>query len=236
MAAHDSAWDLLRPGRHRNFGHPELLDFIQALAGRVVEEKLGRLRVGDLGQPRGGPAPSGHASHQSGLDVDLAYALTPRGRGPLLQTMVERSRHEPADAFGESQLRLLKLAAEDPRVARIFVNPVLKRALCEGPGDDRAWRARIRPWWGHNEHFHVRLTCPLDSPECQNQPPPGDGEGCQSIGWWFEDDSAEDRKRAAADYGKRVGARPALPLSCDALLPAEPTLGEPTRRRSADGP
>lgn len=222
----DPAWDFLRPGRHRNFGHPELLDFIGTLARRVIENKLGRLRVGDLGQPRGGPAPNGHASHQSGLDVDLAYALGPRRDGPALQPMVDRAHMVPTGAFGEPQVTLLRFAAEDPRVARIFVNPVLKRALCDAPGEDRAWRARIRPWWGHDEHFHVRLSCPPDSPECLNQPVVGPDEGCGAeLAWWFADHSAEDRKKAAEAYGKRVGARPALPEACDALLPPRPAQG-----------
>lgn len=214
--------DVLRPGRHRHYGHPILLDFIRTLGAAVQRENLGRLRVGDLGQPRGGPAPSGHASHQIGLDVDLAFALGRRtAKDPLQVPMVDRAAGKPAAAFGAAQRRLLQLAAEDPRVARIFVNPVLKRALCEepDPGQDRAWRARVRPWWGHDEHLHVRLACPPDSPLCRNQPDVGSDEGCADLDWWFGARDSTDRQKAAADYGKRVSGRPTLPAECDALLP-----------------
>src|SRR5205807_1315716 len=74
--------------------------------------------------------------------------------------------------------RLLEAFARSPEVERIFVNPAIKRALCREAGADRAWLERIRPWWGHNYHFHVRLACPRGEPECRNQAPPPPGDGC----------------------------------------------------------
>lgn len=217
--------ELLRPKHRRGFGHPELVDYVRSLAHAAVAQGLGRLRVGDLAQPRGGPAPRGHASHQTGLDVDLDYVLGGRRAGTGQALMVDRERGEPAKAFGEAQIELLRLAASDNRVARIFVNPVLKRALCArpvAPGEDAAWRARIRPWWGHDAHFHVRLRCPADSPDCKDQPALGPDDGCGAeLDWWFAPHATADRAQAAAEYGKRVGASPALPPGCDALLPAK---------------
>src|ERR1019366_5630748 len=53
-----------------------------------------------------------------------------------------------------------------------------------GPG--RAWMAKIRPWWGHNYYFHVRLSCPSGSPQCRGQAPPPPGDGCgKELDWWF---------------------------------------------------
>ena len=66
---------------------------------------------------------------------------------------------------------LIKTAAEDPLVQRIFVNPAIKRALCRDPGHDRAWMSKVRAYWGHDYHFHVRLRCPADSPDCKPQDP-----------------------------------------------------------------
>jgi penicillin-insensitive murein endopeptidase len=67
-------------------------------------------------------------------------------------------------------------AAEDPQVNRVFVNTAIKKALCRDAGHDRAWLGKVQPWLGHDWHFHVRLNCPADSPECESQPPrPGDG-------------------------------------------------------------
>lgn len=50
---------------------------------------------------------------------------------------------------------------------------------------------KIQPWWGHDEHFHVRLKCPADgsSPNCR--PKPEFTEiGCDTpeLAWWFSDE------------------------------------------------
>jgi murein endopeptidase len=31
------------------------------------------------------------------------------------------------------------------------------------------WIAKVRPWFGHDQHFHIRLSCPADSPLCESQ-------------------------------------------------------------------
>jgi penicillin-insensitive murein endopeptidase len=83
-------------------------------------------------------------------------------------------------------LRLLKAVAREPAVARIFVNPAIKRALCREAGSDRGWLTKIRPWWGHNYHFHIRLSCPRGDPLCRDQAPPPPGDGCgKELDWWF---------------------------------------------------
>src|SRR6202043_3766668 len=89
--------------------------------------------------------------------------------------LADRSGVDP-QRFGARQATLLRLAAGDARVDRIFVNPAIKRALCEQP--DHAWLHKIRPWYGHDEHFHVRLSCPADSPDCEEQRPVPAGDGC----------------------------------------------------------
>lgn len=218
-----TGYEVIRPERNRFYGHPDLIDLISKLGAAVDAAAMGKLRVGDLGQPRGGPAPSGHASHQIGLDADLGFALGPRAAGVFQETMVDGKAQKPLPAFGDAQVKLLRLAAEDPRVDRIFINPVLKRALCELPGEpaDRAWRKKTRAWWGHDEHLHVRLHCPSDSPHCQNQAPLDDDEACKKLDWWFRKPAAADRKVASDAYGKKVGLAPKLPDECAALIPPE---------------
>src|SRR6266545_7963718 len=73
----------MRRYRRRFFGHPTLIRYLQELAEAVARQRLGILSIGDLGQARGGPTPSGHASHQNGLDVDIRFGLLPNGP-PLL--------------------------------------------------------------------------------------------------------------------------------------------------------
>ena len=81
---------------------------------------------------------------------------------------------------------VIKAAAEDPKVERIFVNAAIKKALCREAGSDRAFLHKVRPWWGHNYHFHVRIGCQPGSPECKAQDPAGETEGCgKDLDYWF---------------------------------------------------
>ena len=83
---------------------------------------------------------------------------------------------------------MIKAAAEDPKVERIFVNAAIKKALCREAGKDRAFLHKVRPWWGHNYHFHVRMGCPAGSPECKGQDPAGEAEGCgKDLDYWFQE-------------------------------------------------
>lgn len=174
--------------RNRHYGHPDLVDYVQALGRRVDRAGFGSMLVGDMAQPRGGPMPYGHASHQSGLDVDIWFRLDLR---PLKRSERKGIEHPIlVDAetgeldrtrWSDQQAELVRLAAQDPRVTRIFVDGAIKRDLCERQWQDRSWLQRIRPWPFHDDHFHVRLRCPADSPDCVDQSPPPPGEGCDGI-------------------------------------------------------
>lgn len=209
-------WQVMRPERKRNFAHRELIVFVRKLAIEAIRARLGTVALGDLSQARGGPAPNGHSSHQTGLDVDIWYAVGKPGmkKGP---SMVRGTR--PAPGWGPRQMKLLALAASDPRVERVFVHPVLKRALCEQVKGDRSWLHRIRPWWGHDEHFHVRLRCPDGDPGCRPQDPIAEGDGCAELDGWLAPERAAARAEKQKAYQSRVGAVPVLPEPCSALLP-----------------
>ncbi len=209
-----TGYRVMRPERHRVFGHPRLIAFIQGLSKRAVESGLAPVGVGDLGQPRGGPAPSGHASHQNGLDVDLWF--TAASPGAEAEDVVDEKA--PTAHWSDRVAKLLELTASDVHVDRIFVGPVIKRELCEQVKGDRSWLRKVRPWWGHRAHFHTRLACPEDSPQCTPQPPLPAGDGCDEVQWWLSDDTEQDRARGASDYGKRVGGAPELPKACAKLI------------------
>ncbi|NKQ10937.1 penicillin-insensitive murein endopeptidase [Pseudomonas sp. SST3] len=174
--------------RNRHYGHPDLVDYIEGLGRRLEEAGIGPMLVGDMAQPRGGPMSYGHVSHQSGLDVDIWFRLDL----PPLERSEREGIEQPIlvdEATGEldstrwtsQQAELIRMAAQDPRVARIFVDGAVKRDLCEREWDDRSWLQRIRPWPFHDEHLHVRLRCPVGSTECVDQPAPPPGEGCKAI-------------------------------------------------------
>jgi penicillin-insensitive murein endopeptidase len=136
-----------------------------------------------MSQPRGGPMTTGHESHQVGLDADIWLSPMPRRqlsrveREEMLSTMVVTGDRKDVDPklWTHGRFGIIKAAAQDPVVQRIFVNAAIKKALCRGAGDDRAWLEKVRPWWGHDYHFHVRLRCPGDSPECKAQAAAGGG-------------------------------------------------------------
>ncbi len=230
LPEHGPGYQVMRPARRRNFGHPALVAFVQRLAKSLRKQKLGPLMVGDLAQPRGGPALSGHASHQTGLDVDLWYAHPPEAKQRRL-TSDERNQSEllPVVDLGNrtlnkrwqpSMTKTLRLAARDPAVDRIFVHARIKKTLCESAGEDKAWLTKLRPWWGHHDHFHVRLRCPSNNAECQSQRPlDGDPECDAKLDWWFsEAASATQARRRAEDQATK--AERSLPEGCRAVLQA----------------
>jgi penicillin-insensitive murein DD-endopeptidase len=192
-------WQVMRPSRNRAWGHPVLIAFLARLAPKLpAEAGWSGLLVGDIAQPRGGPMLTGHGSHQIGLDADIwltpmpSRRLSPTERDEISATNVVASNGMDIDpsTWTPQHRRLLEAFAREPAVERIFVNPAIKRALCREAGPDRAWLTKIRPWWGHNYHFHVRLFCPSGEPECQGQaaPPPGDGCG-KELDWWFSEEA-----------------------------------------------
>jgi penicillin-insensitive murein endopeptidase len=189
-------WQVMRLSRNRNWGHPSLIAFLERLSERGARVGWRGLLVGDMSQPRGGPMLTGHASHQIGLDADIWLTPMPdreltRGeREEISATMaVARDRKDvDPNVWTPAHARIIRTAAEDPAVERIFVNPAIKRALCRDPSPNRAWMSKVRAYWGHDYHFHVRLHCPADSPDCKPQDPPPAVDGCgKDLDHWFTD-------------------------------------------------
>lgn len=220
---------VVRPQRKRNYGHPNLVAFIKKLGREVDEAGLGRLPISDMGQARGGPTPSGHASHQSGLDVDIWFGRVPRSLRHRRLTRAQRNTIQPmevvsARAKGPTKhwssrvLKVLELAAKDDRVARIFINPRIKVQACKLTRGDRSWLRKLRPWYGHAAHFHVRLNCPKSSPACRPQAAPPKGDGCNALGWWFNKKAQQARRKNHKKYRKHVRTMPTLPEQCKKVL------------------
>jgi penicillin-insensitive murein DD-endopeptidase len=179
-------WQVMRVSRNRNWGHPTLVQFIEELSERTARGGWPGLLLGDMSQPRGGPMFKGHASHQVGLDADIwltpmpNHELTHEQREEMMATVVVAQDRRDVDPhlWTPAHFALIKAAAEDWRVDRIFVNTAIKKALCRTAGNDRAWLRKVQPWLGHDWHFHVRLNCPSDSPECEPLSPRDVGDGC----------------------------------------------------------
>ena len=227
-------WQVMRLSRNRNWGHPELIKFLKRLSSKGAKLGWPGLLVGDMSQPRGGPMITGHASHQVGLDADIW--LTPMPKREL--TREEREETSATMAVAPSRLdvdptvwtpahgALIRAAAEDPKVQRVFVNAAIKKALCREAGGDGDWLNKVRPYWGHDYHFHVRLACPSDSPDCKPQDPVPPEEGCgKDLDWWFRDAVIHPKPEPPPDPTKPVKPRPQvtmkdLPPACRAVLAA----------------
>jgi penicillin-insensitive murein endopeptidase len=201
---------------------------VQRLGKAAKKAKLGVIVVGDLSQPRGGPTPTGHRSHQTGLDADIGY-IAPAGfrAGHVSSRLREESappavfdpkKHEKTPLWTDEIPKMLALAAADPAVDRIFVEPGIKKLMCQGRNAKAPWQARLRPWYLHHDHFHVRLKCPADSPQCKPQdPPPDDGCG-PSLAWWLGDDAARKREKKKEAEAEAPPPPPALPEACAAVM------------------
>ena len=190
-------WQAMRLSRNRNWGHPAMLGFLERLGAQAQAIGWPRIYVGDVSQPRGGPMLSGHSSHQTGLDADIWLKKPVPGlldrdqRESISSDVVVRPDERGVNAqwTGEHHA-LIRAAAQDPAVARIFVNPAIKQAMCLAePAGNRDWLRKVRPWWKHDSHFHVRLACPAGAAGCVDQAPPPPGDGCgDELAWWFSDE------------------------------------------------
>jgi penicillin-insensitive murein endopeptidase len=190
-------WQVMRLSRDRNWGHPAMIAFLERFSKKAAAQGVWPgILVGDISQPRGGPMLTGHASHQVGLDADIWLT-------PMPDRTLTRSEREEMSAVNmvtddglsvdpahwtPRQADIIKAAAEEPDVERIFVNPAIKKALCE-IARGAPWMTKVRPYWGHNYHFHVRIACPAGETSCQAQEPVPPGDGCdKSLAWWFTDE------------------------------------------------
>jgi len=194
LAETGPTWQAMRLSRNRNWGHPQAIDFVQKLS-RFAATQPGweGLYIGDISQPRGGPMLTGHRSHQLGLDIDI-WMLPPKRlnlsraeRESLSSISLRRANGAYTnDNYTRQHHEIMKAAAKDPRVARIFVFPGAKVRMCKEEKGDRSWLRKIRPWYGHHYHFHVRLKCPKGASGCADQAAPPAGDGCADAEQWVQ--------------------------------------------------
>jgi penicillin-insensitive murein DD-endopeptidase len=224
-----SSWQLMRPSRNRNWGNPHLVRFIERFGKSAKKVGWPGLLVGDMSQPRGGPMLSGHTSHQVGLDVDIWFT-------PMPDRVLSREEREFSSAtdvvasdlldvdpevWTHAHTELIRTAARDPAVTRIFVNAAIKKALCREAGADREWLFKVRPWYGHAEHFHVRIACPADSAECRPQPPPDSSDGCgHELDFWFKESTLHPLPPLIPPKPEPAPTLSGLPPACQQIVKA----------------
>lgn len=229
-------WQAMRLSRNRHYGQPELVDFIEGLSV-FARDRLGwaGLYIGDMSQPRGGPMTSGHASHQIGLDADIW--MLPPARVDLTRAEREEISSVPVRSADQKSVTkywtpahaaLLQAAASDPRVDRIFVAAAVKIEMCKtAKRSDTKWLQKIRPIYGHDTHFHVRLKCPKGARLCETQKPSvselsNGGNGCDdTLMYWVSDaylHPKPQKEPAPAVRGPRDYTMADLPRQCRNVL------------------
>ncbi|WP_112320393.1 penicillin-insensitive murein endopeptidase [Oceanibium sediminis] len=221
------SWQAMRLSRNRNYGHPDAIRFIKRLSIAAQRAGWNGLYIGDISQPRGGPMLTGHASHQMGLDIDiwmkpaldLSLSQTERENVSSISVRTPDQRNVNGN-WTEAHHRILRAAARDPDVARIFVTAPVKLRMCADETGDRAYLRKIRPWWGHHYHFHVRMNCPDGARGCRAQDPIPAGDGCEDAVWWVTDalKPAKPDPNAPKPKPKRELTLTDLPQQCAAVL------------------
>jgi len=152
-----------------------------------------RLQVGDVTSEKGGQL-SGHASHQSGLDGDVSFFRLSYQE----QSADEWGEHGFDESFVhngkisrnfdlERNWAFVKALTSTSRVTRIFVDSVIKKALCNYAlkvgeySETSEPLRRLRAYPNHDDHFHIRISCPGKSPRCKGQEEPPVGSGCLAV-------------------------------------------------------
>ena len=233
IATDGPTWQAMRLSRNRRWGHPDMIRLLEKFSHDATRIGWPGLLIGDISQPRGGPMLSGHASHQVGLDADIWFTPMPDRRLTRSErekisavTMVrgsERNIRVDDRRWTNTRTRLLRLAASYPEVERIFVNPAIKKKLCDTVKGDRSWLSKVRPIWGHDYHFHIRIGCPAGSTGCKSQAATGGGDGCgKELAWWFSEEPYRKPTKPVKPQprARDVMTMAALPSACQAVLAA----------------
>ncbi|MGB6118762.1 MAG: penicillin-insensitive murein endopeptidase [Mesorhizobium sp.] len=228
-------WQAMRLSRNRRWGHPAMIGLLEKFSRDAARDGWPGLLLGDISQPRGGPMLTGHASHQIGLDADIWLTpmpdrtLSAREREKISATlMVDPKTHRVYDKlWTPAHTQLLKRAASYPEVERILVNAGIKKKLCDTVTGDRSWLRKVRPFWGHDYHFHVRIGCQPGSSGCKGQEAVAAGEGCdKSLAWWFTEEPWRPNKNPDAPKARDLMTMKQLPSACVAVLNAPSPASE----------
>jgi penicillin-insensitive murein endopeptidase len=226
-----ATWQVMRLSRNRNWAHPKMVALLERLAAKAHKDAgWPGILVGDMSQPRGGPMLTGHASHQVGLDADIWLTPMPNRllsrnereeMSAVMMVRFDRLDIDPS-VWTPDHLTVIRAAAQEPSVQRIFVNAAIKKALCREAKGDRSWLSKVRPMYGHDYHFHIRIRCPAGSSECESQPEPSEGEACSTsdLAYWFKDSVLHPKPPEKPPKPKPPMTLAQMPAACRSVLAA----------------
>ncbi len=170
----NAGFQVLNQENERYYGTWDMIQFIKKMGEWVrVSFPNQTLAVRDISKKDGGQLAK-HKSHKVGLDADIAYFTKNKSR--IMTTMIDtRTNQVSNDLMLDEQLKLFKYMISTGEVHVIFVDHLIKKALCEkatelgevngnkdNPLTVRTLN-RLAPDFGkdreHSTHFHLRLFC-----------------------------------------------------------------------------
>jgi len=176
--------------RDRGYGTGLLVDTLVDLGAKLMDQYPAseRIQIGDISGPVGGKI-SRHASHQNGLDVDLAFMRTnKKEQSPSVETgfieVFVKGSKVTKNFNTERNWFVINSLVKTDKIVRIFVDKVIKKELCQYAkknnllSEHEETLRRLRPWPHHGDHMHVRFVCPESSSRCVSQEDPPEGHGC----------------------------------------------------------
>ena len=180
----------IKPGSQENsYGHPALVLMLERSARDLQRAAPGSvLVVGDISDANGGPL-AGHHSHQSGRDADVVfYVLDENGKSLTLDHYVKFGANGKAlDGSGfvfddRRNWLLIQSWVRDQRagLSHIFVSRPLRQRLITYASKQEGFKKFVPEVSAllkqpedaepHDDHFHVRVSCPKDQGEiCREQ-------------------------------------------------------------------
>ena len=234
-------WQVMRLSRNRNWGHPTMIKTLEHLAEESAVDRLARLPGRRHGAAARRPddhralEPSGRARCRRLADADAGpRADAPGARGDVGDQCRQRQmeRRAAGRLVGRNTSRSTRCWRRSRGVERVLANPAIKKALCRDVKGDRSWLHKIRPVVGHNYHFHLRIVCPADSPDCKAQPVPPTDEGCgKDLDCVVHQAARRSRSRAVrAEADPDVGAAGGVQADIDGEVAAAQTRSERARK------
>lgn len=161
------------------YGHPALVLMLRRSARDIARSVRGsKMFVGDLSKKYGGPL-SGHRSHQSGRDADVAYYMLDKNGKPIRAKRFVtfggdgKARDGSGLQFDDRRNWLLVQSwVRDKRagISHVFTSRALRKRLLAYAQKHKAYRkyhaeaAKLlkqpKRASAHADHFHVRISCP----------------------------------------------------------------------------
>jgi penicillin-insensitive murein endopeptidase len=130
--------------------------------------------------------------------------------------MVNQKQREILPSFSQQTRELLRQFAERDETDRILVHFSIKRELCR-KNANAPWIRKIRPWYGHDHHFHVRIRCAPQDSLCKSGEAIPEGNGCDaSLDWWWSEEARAEEKKNAEK--RSTPTMPELPSECSKII------------------